>query len=176
MSTREDLLRKLKALAEGGVGGEKVNAEKMLNKLLTKYNIDPDSLESDSLRMVEFKVKKGQFQRDILTQVIANCLPTLKRSNRKTKNGFICQVSIVEEIEIRAKYTFYSERFKDDLLIMFNAFIHKNDLFYKGETESQFTDKPINYEQATRILQMMNGLKKHHYATQIEHKRDGEKS
>ena len=45
MTEREELLRRperVKALAERGVGGEKENAEALLNRLMAKYGIDAD--------------------------------------------------------------------------------------------------------------------------------------
>lgn len=39
MANREEILRKLKALADRGVGGEKVNAEELLKKMMAKYGV-----------------------------------------------------------------------------------------------------------------------------------------
>lgn len=36
---KSELLKKIKALADNGTGGEKVNATKMLAVLMKKYNI-----------------------------------------------------------------------------------------------------------------------------------------
>ena len=48
MTEREELLRRLervKALAERGVGGEKENAEALLNRLMAKYGISEEDIE-----------------------------------------------------------------------------------------------------------------------------------
>lgn len=39
MSNKTEVLQKLKALAERGVGGEKANAQALLDKLMAKYDI-----------------------------------------------------------------------------------------------------------------------------------------
>ena len=47
MTEREELLRRLervKALAERGVGGEKENAEALLNRLMAKYGISEEDI------------------------------------------------------------------------------------------------------------------------------------
>ena len=48
MTEREELLRRLervKALAERGVGGEKENAEALLNRLMAKYGISEEDID-----------------------------------------------------------------------------------------------------------------------------------
>ena len=48
MTEREELLQRLervKALAERGVGGEKENAEALLNRLMAKYGISEEDIE-----------------------------------------------------------------------------------------------------------------------------------
>ena len=53
MTEREELLRRLervKALAERGVGGEKENAEALLNRLMAKYGISEEDIEDTAER------------------------------------------------------------------------------------------------------------------------------
>lgn len=53
MTEREELLRRLervKALAERGVGGEKENAEALLNRLMAKYSISEEDIEDTAER------------------------------------------------------------------------------------------------------------------------------
>jgi hypothetical protein len=175
MKNHEDLLRKLKALAEGGVGGEKVNAEAMLQKLLKKYNIDPDSLNDEALNFVEFKYKKGLYQSDLLLQIIASVIPTLKRKNGKYASYIKVDVTRSEEIEIRAKYDFYSKKLKEDFDLFFTAFFHRNNLYYHGESDSKDDSKPMDHEKIQKIVKMMNGLDQHQYRLQIGYAR-GERS
>lgn len=46
---RLELLKKLKALADNGVGGERENAQAMLDKLLAKYDISAETLSDDEV-------------------------------------------------------------------------------------------------------------------------------
>ena len=53
MTEREELLQRLervKALAERGVGGEKENAEALLNRLMAKYGISEEDIEDTAER------------------------------------------------------------------------------------------------------------------------------
>ena len=45
---KAELLRKVKALAERGVGGEAKNAEEMLARLMEKYGISEDELGGEA--------------------------------------------------------------------------------------------------------------------------------
>lgn len=53
-----ELGKKLKALSEQGIGGEKTNAEKMLNSLLKKHNISIEDIEGEKVDYYYFKIKK----------------------------------------------------------------------------------------------------------------------
>ena len=49
------LIKKVQALAERGVGGEKETAEKKLNMLMKKYGIESLELDEDRLDDYDFK-------------------------------------------------------------------------------------------------------------------------
>lgn len=69
MSDKTELLRKLKKLADEGIGGEKVNAEKKLNKLMSKYGISETELLEDKIETMEF-IYHGVEQKRLLIQII----------------------------------------------------------------------------------------------------------
>jgi len=57
-------LKKLKALAERGIGGEKENAGQLLEKLCIKYGISQDDIDSPEERTNHwFKYKRGPVSR-----------------------------------------------------------------------------------------------------------------
>ena len=58
MNNKEELVKKIKALAESGVGGEKKNAQKLLQELMTKYNISEESLNGEIINEFELKIPK----------------------------------------------------------------------------------------------------------------------
>ncbi|MBQ3317950.1 MAG: hypothetical protein IJG69_08445 [Spirochaetales bacterium] len=47
MTAKEELLMKLKALAERGESGERENAERMLASLMDKYGITEEQLDAE---------------------------------------------------------------------------------------------------------------------------------
>lgn len=65
MTEREELLQRLervKALAERGVGGEKENAEALLNRLMAKYGISEEDIEDTAER--DYFIRYHNFGRE----------------------------------------------------------------------------------------------------------------
>ena len=71
MTEREELLRRLervKALAERGVGGEKENAEALLNRLMAKYGISEEDIEDTAER--DYFIRYYNFwERKLIVQI-----------------------------------------------------------------------------------------------------------
>lgn len=62
------LMKKLQALAERGVGGEKETAERKLKQLIEKYGIEEAELSDD--KILEFKFHyKGEWEKRLLRQI-----------------------------------------------------------------------------------------------------------
>ena len=66
MSKNIDLAKKLKALADRGVDGEKTNAEAMLNSLMKKHNITIEEIEGEELLDFFFKIEKSKINTDFI--------------------------------------------------------------------------------------------------------------
>lgn len=66
------LARKLKALADKGIDGEKQNAIKMLENFMSKHDIKPEDIEDDIKKERCFKVEDRQyiFWQQIVASVI----------------------------------------------------------------------------------------------------------
>lgn len=63
------LLKKIRTLAERGVGGEAENAEKLLAHMMEKYDISEDELDADIRERNDFEYH-GKEQKKILRQVV----------------------------------------------------------------------------------------------------------
>jgi hypothetical protein len=124
-----DLARKLKALAERGVGGEKENAAQKLKRLLAKHGISIEEIESAERSEELFKYKNGQQQ--ILLQCIRMVMgmETKIYSVRRLRNAVIVECTKAEFLEIKATFEFYSKAYERDLKLFLRAFIQKNRLF-----------------------------------------------
>jgi len=93
------LLKKIRALAEHGVGGEAENAEKLLARMMKKYGISEAELDEETrvrhdftyhggeekkiLKQVVYKVTGGYTYELVYTAAQSRCTPTLRKFTRK---------------------------------------------------------------------------------------------
>lgn len=63
------LLKKVRALAEHGVGGEAENAEKLLARMMKKYGISEEELDEETRLRHDFTYHGGE-EKKILRQVV----------------------------------------------------------------------------------------------------------
>lgn len=161
----KELAKKLKALADRGVGGEKINALQKFNELVAKYNIM--DLEFDEIKPHVLKTEKELFN------LVAHIAWTVRTSiqvfgSKRDENTLIIDVTELEFIEISALVDMYTTSYKQELAIFMKAFIFKNDLSYKGDTEEQNhkTDK-IDYREYKKMQNMMDGIDRHERNKQL---------
>lgn len=130
MSSKIELLQKIKALAEQGVGGEKETAQIILQELMKKYGVTDEDLEQDETELTWFRFRDN-IEEKLLAQIIymvTNKIPYgCKRERRVKKLGIEC--TVVEKMEIELNYEFYKKAMVEELKIFFSAFINKNGLY-----------------------------------------------
>lgn len=169
-----ELLKKLKALAEGGVDGEKDNAEQMLSSMMKKHGITLDMLEENIRRKRTFKLSDSQ--RKIFFQVAGSVLGknTTYWFNKKSKaqvKEFDFEVTEIEFLEIKAKFEFYWKAYQEELDVFISAFIHKNKLYSKpSDTEEDEEPKELTLEEKQRLFkirQMMDGMESRSFLKQL---------
>lgn len=151
-------LKKLKALAERGIGGEKENSQMLLEKLCDKYGISIDEVESsDERKMHWFAYQRGPQFRKLLAQCIFKTIgkgrKTYKHTHiRERKLGTECTAA--EAMEIELDYEFYAGAFKVEMTRLVEMFIQKNNLFPPN------TECSENAEVSEEDLLLYQGIKK----------------
>lgn len=153
MTNKQELLKKLKALAEAGIGGEKINAQKKLDELIKKYNISEEDLTDDILIDCEFTYH-GKTEKRLLNQIIYKV--TNERNNSygfvytysericRTKRG--CRATKAQKIEIEFLFDFYKKLYKKEEELFLIAFIQKHELFGElkdGEQPQERSEEEI---------------------------------
>lgn len=155
MTNKTELLQKLRALALGGVGGEKENASAMLTRLMKKYSITEQELDDEMPEIEEFKYR-NKIQRKILLQTIfkvTNSSDMYDFKNRRNTCGAECTKA--QKIEIEFLFDFYTQLWEREQKALLTAFIQKHKIF--GECEAGGEDK-ISAEECRKIRALMNGL------------------
>ena len=128
---KEELLKKLKALSEDTRGNEneRKRAEERLNELLIKYNIDPESINTEKLVRRDLYYK-DEMESNLLHQVIYKICGNrqIYRQTRK-RNWIWCDMTDAEFIQFEMEYPTYKAAWHKELDIFYLAFIQKNRIF-----------------------------------------------
>lgn len=178
MSEKKDLLKKLQALAERGVGGEKETAERKLRQLMDKYGIDELECAEDKLEEFEFKYKNAQ-EEQLIRQLFYKMFGSGWRSKSytyrygkgsKSIRGIECTKA--EGIQLQIEYEFYKQLWQEEMELFWDAFIQKHRIFSLrpediGEHEPL---SPERLEEIKRMSQMMETMKDKNLQPLLEEK------
>lgn len=150
----QDKLRKLQALAERGAGGERVNAARMLGKLLARHGLTVDDL-ADERREMRWFPAPTTFERRLACQILAKVCntddPPAYRNKSRTKQIGI-EVTPAEAIEFELHYDALRPALAAHFDEAFSAFVQVNRLFSDlpgAEPE------PLLSERDFRVMAMM---------------------
>lgn len=160
-----ELVKKLKALAERGVGGEKVNAEEQLKKLIEKYKIDLTRINEPILQYRIFRFdEKDEFHKKFVRQIILSVIGFKEfYYSGLIHNNWAVEIDDIQFIEISEKLDFYWPIFKSDLEIFYTAFIQKNELTVDVDEDDvpEFTDQEL--EKLYKAFRLMQNMQKHEF-------------
>lgn len=164
-----DIAKKLKALAERGIGGERYNAQKALDRLMKEHSFLKEDLENETRlwKDLHYEVKYKQLLIHVAFSVIGNHAKSfMVYKYRKTKMQF--NVTAAEHIEIQAKYDFYKHLYEDELKIFWHGFLLKHDLFNKDKEATYIDDlSPEERERAQRAFNMAHNMQSGHFRKQL---------
>lgn len=162
-------IKKLQALAERGVGGEKTTAQKKLAKLLKDNNIN--SLEELQEEKYEYTIfsYNGKHEKKLLAQCMYKVMgaksdrTAYKPYGRRQKVGIYCTKA--QKIEIELEFEFYRNVFYEELGTFIDAFIQAQKIFPEdaptGECD-EFNERDI------KIAFMATGIEKRSRVAMIE--------
>lgn len=137
MSNYLKLAKKIKALADRGVGGEKINAEQMLNALMQKHDISMEQLEEGATDWHEYKIKPTD--RLFFMSVVVSVLRNKIKNYKQYKLKFWIESTDAEYLEIEAKFDFFLKVYEKDICIFRRAWFIKNEL-YNPDAELDMPD------------------------------------
>ena len=166
MTEREELLRRLervKALAERGVGGEKENAEALLNRLMAKYGISEEDIEDTAER--DYFIRYHNFwERKLIVQIAykhlgnGHCCGTVGTQSGRPYKKICVTCTPAQYFEIEADFEFYKAAWEEELAIFYSAFISKNDIFPPLELASPSDDDEIDLVRLEKVRAIMSGI------------------
>lgn len=160
-------LKKIKELAERGVGGEKETAMRMYEELKARYELEDEEIMQDALTLRWFGYKT-ELVEDLLLQIFYKVTGNVKynvyvgRVSRRKKRGIYC--TEIEAAEIILLFNFYKEELKRELKAFMVAFKSGNKLYpdktarcYEEteETEPEWTDEERRMRKKAAYYSMM---------------------
>lgn len=169
-----DLLKKLKNLAEQGVGGEKETAQKKLKQLMQKYNVEEEELSDDTEGKYEFTFH-GEFERRLLLQVGYKILgKKIKKKMYEYKKGIgkrttrIIECTKAEALQIRIEHEFYCDLWKEEQDFFFECFIQKHRIFTEDNEEKTGKNRKMTREELIRMGAVMGVMQDKSWTQKIE--------
>jgi len=168
MSKVNELLAKLKALAEQGVGGEKENAAAKLEQLMAKHGITPDQLESEEVKQ-QYITQENRYDSRVITQCVVKVMGPTQVYSADHKDGrkvVMWESTDVQYLEIKALTEFYRALWAEEVDFFFFTFVQKHRLLPPnapvGEaTNSKDIEKMRNMAKAMEDRQYHKQLKSH---------------
>lgn len=157
-----ELVKKIKALADRGVGGEKENAQATLARLMEKYNLSETDIENEKKIRCEFRYK-NEIEERLIWQIIGSVTlskgysaPTDTRRKVFWKN-----LTASEKIEIELKWSIYKKLWSEELEVFYHAFVVQNNIFNPSIAPKQdLPETPEERAKLRRIYEMAESVKK----------------
>lgn len=153
-------LKKIQALAESGIEGERANANKLLNELLLKHGITLQDLAHGEAQWCRF-VCAGRLEIELLTHVVLKVCQTRDVVNAKDKKSSRVRwfkLTAAQCADVTDAFEHYKREFKtcvDDTLV---ALIHRHNLFAQDKSDEKATPTAEAMERAKRIWSLMAGM------------------
>ena len=162
-SKKIELIKKVKALADRGVGGEKEDAAKLLEKLMKKYGIEEADISEDIEEIQSFSYH-GEFEHRLLLQIFYKHFPDITENRGRvrtlpygkgSRSTFFISCTIAQGIEIAIEFDFYRELWKEEVNFFYQAFLAKHDIYPQEAYEHP---SELSLKDSYRMKMMMEGL------------------
>lgn len=155
-----DKAKKILALAEKGIPGEKDNAQRLLDELFAKYSLTMADLEDNPRTPHKFF---GTKRKDELT--IAIMCAVTKQSTimlHKTKRGehyLAIDCTDAEAAQIQFQIDFYWKALQKEYKAFFHAFCARNKLYNPTESDPDRTYTQAELDYFRKVRQYMSTIK-----------------
>lgn len=163
MTEQKERLKKLYALALRGVGGEKEQAQAILDKLLKKYAMTLDDLDDEVIQEYDLEYH-GKEQDRILMQTAykvtddKNAFNHLQcnHSGRACRTRLRVRCTAAQKAEIEFLFNFYVRLWEKEKEALLQAFFQKHRIF--GNLKDGESGAELSPEELLKLELMMKGL------------------
>jgi hypothetical protein len=153
--TLKTKLRKIHALAQSGADGERENAQRSLDALLKKYELDLADIVDEAMTTVEFKWAT-RYEKRLLLQLLVTVKGTKENVRIWSYPGYPKSIGFdltkAEAIEMEFLFNEYSPLWAEEVDALFGAFCFKHNLLAPADEDKEVTDEML--DQYLRQAQM----------------------
>ncbi len=153
-----ELLKKVKKLAEQGVGGERDAAQALLSRLMEKYDVAELDLSDDALEEHGFTYKTP-YERKLLHQLFNKIADDREcyryKGGKGSRTVIYLKCTKAEAVQIGIEYDFYKALFAEEVNWLFRAFVQKHEIF---DMKPGHKTSEISNEDLLRLNAIMAGL------------------
>ena len=167
-------LKKILALAETGVDGEKLLAKEKLTQLLLDYDLTLEDLQQEKR---ENRTFKGITTKKILMLFVYICGKVKNVSSvsyyKINRKECIIECTEAEEKEIKNLFKWHKKNMQEEFEKLFDdfflAYCSKHHLYSEQKNDEDSEDEePIDIERLMRIMSLKNNLSDKTYYKSIE--------
>lgn len=127
MSEPIDLAKKLHALSQRGIGGEKSNAQRMLGRLMEQHGISWHDV-NQPVRVERVYKYTSKTHRHLIGQVIVSVWAEARVTVITAYKELFADLSAAEHVEVLLKIDHYWKLYQQEQDLFLEAFIRRNDL------------------------------------------------
>lgn len=149
-----DWLKKISALAQSGVAGERANAQRMLDTLCKKHGVTPDQLADEKKDLHSFPCRDTLDEKLVL-QVITYVCQTRKVRCVKQKKTWWFELTNAQAVDARECLDHYRKAWQAQLGDLMTAFMARNRIFAPPDGDP---DTSPETAASQKIIQMMHML------------------
>lgn len=173
-------LKKLLALAEQGVGGEAINARRLLEKLCEQHGISVEELlDRETKHRYTFEIGRSKEMMQIFVRCLAKVVDIENMTyTQPTRSSISIEVTAFQRAEIlslfnwhKSNFTHELDEFKQNFL---SAYIGKHNLYFEqGETNNSSSEELTKEDVARirRVWAMREAMSDNHYYKQLDVKK-----
>lgn len=168
MKDKINLAKKIKALSERGIGGERDNAKRILEKFMTENGISDSDLEETEVKHYKFKVPSTpELNNKLFHQIVWSVVGVDKIYNVKGERSTLYVLCTPDDaLEIEAQFDFYNKLLCKEIDLFYTAFLHKHRIFGKDPIKKKPNE--ISEEEILRLSILQSGLSDETYRKRLE--------
>jgi hypothetical protein len=165
-------LQKIKRLADSGIEGERLTAQRMLKKLLIEHNLTIEDITQEGNENVYvFKKVVTDFDLTLFSQIYMTVKNVGSMIFKRGRTDLTALCTEDQAKKISDMYAFHRKQLKKELKKTqketTTAYIYKHNLYPDVEADSENNEK-MDYETLMRILRIKDGMEDVSYLLKLE--------